>query len=90
MTKQFLIHHLEIGCPKLATGLDQAVTESQNCSFQEFSQLSHKASQSYYIYHYEGLHLYFHIIEEIILLQKFFMPKNGHFLSVTESREIGT
>ena len=29
-------------------GLDQAVTESQNCSCQEFSQLSHTASQSYY------------------------------------------
>ena len=30
-------------------GLDQAVTESQNCSCQEFSQLSHTASQSYYV-----------------------------------------
>ena len=29
-------------------GLDQAVTESQNCSCHEFSKLSHIASQSYY------------------------------------------
>ena len=33
---------------RIVTGLDQAVTESQNCSCQEFFQLSHTASQSYY------------------------------------------
>ena len=70
-------------------GLDQAVTESQNCSCHEFSQLSHTASQSYYT-HYKGLHLYFHIIEEIILLKKFFNTKKWKLLPVTESREIST
>ena len=44
---------LTVECPSTSYhkgiyGLDQAVTESQNCSCQEFSQLSHIASLPYY------------------------------------------
>ena len=38
----------EIQLAKATYGLDQAVTESQNCSCQEFYQLSHIASLPYY------------------------------------------